>query len=147
MCIPCAAPALPGLGWILLILVGALLVGLWRLLPYAGVALTGAALIAYRWFTGSRVIKDLNETDEQVWDKVRAKGHKGPLVTRPVRAVTRTVATITTVALLTGVPFAIPAAVLVTLALGAGGVNAYRIREKAITAQPLTGPTRRQVRR
>lgn len=130
MCIPCAAPAASGLGTLLLILlivVASLGLALWRALPIIGFTLGGIGLALYRFFSGSVLEKPLRMSDADYWDMARAKGHRGPLVTRPVRAVTRTATVAVAVGLLTN--WVVTLLILGTLTALTGGTAAYTRRD------------------
>lgn len=143
MCVPCAAPALPALGTILLIIlfiVGSLAVGLWRALPVVGVTLAGIGIALHRFFSGAVLGKPLHMTDEDYWDMARRKGHRGPRVTRPVRAVSRVALSAVAVGLLTNwVVTVLIVGTLVALTGGAAGYTRRDTIKAKLTRRALTG--------
>lgn len=87
MCVPCVAIATPGIGEILLIILGVIVIALSVYVRWLAVTALMTARFAYRFFSGARVVKPLGESDDAYW----ARTGKRPKYARHVKAVGRTV--------------------------------------------------------
>lgn len=149
MCVPCAAPLLPEIGTILLIIlaiIAGLVVGLWRAIPYVGMTIAGLSIAAWRWVTGAALGKPVGRTDNEHWDTEVRQGRPGPRFTRPVRATARMSLVAIGIGLLWN-PLAV-ALIAGSLSVTVSGLALYGRRDRIITTcRALPRRTRELVRR
>ncbi len=141
MCVPCVTAAAPTIGPLLLlflILIAGLLYGIGKMIPPIGLMLGLIAVGTWRFVTGAPMDKAIRQSDADYWDMMRAKGHRGPLVTRGVRATGRLLTVATVIGFLMSPVIAAITVGTLSLTIGGGAAYARRDRIRATTRRAVS---------